>query len=254
MKKLGSVALFFLVTFFLFSKNVFAHNRNYVWTEEYKTLPKNTFELESRTTLKVPDAGKSNQNKWNYQGELEYGITDHWNIAHYEIWETENQAGVDGAGVKKKDSTRYEGFKFETKYRIGEKGKYWVDSLIYLELETKVRPQHRNNVLEGKIVLSKDLGKFNITYNQIMESEVDRGGRTEHAYAVGMKYEIFSGVNVGLEVSGNYWKPSSHRNELALGPTLSYENRFFWVTAGVLFGANNHADDEQARLMVGIPF
>ncbi len=244
----------FLFSMLMIANRGFAHNRNYVWTEEYKTLPKNAFELENRTTLKVPDAGKSNANTWEYKPELEYGITDHWNVAHYEVWETENRTGVDGGGVKLKDSTTYQGFNFETKYRIGEKGKYWVDALFYLELASKVRPKHRNEVLEGKMVLSKDFGKFNVTYNQIMESEVDRGGRTEHEFTVAAKYEIFSGVTAAVEAKGNYWKPSSHRNEFALGPTLSYENRFFWVTAGVLFGANNHADDEQARLIVGIPF
>ena len=254
MKRLVLVLSFFSGLAFIMSDNAWAHDRNYVFTEEYKTLPKNTFELESRTTLKVPDAGISNENTWGYEGELEYGITDRWNIAHYEIWETENQAGLDDDGIPKKDTTRYEGFKFETKYRISDKGKLWVDMLFYLELKTKVRPEHRNNVLEGKIVLSKDFGKFNVTYNQIMESEVDNGGRAEHEFAVGMKYELFWDITVGAEAKGNYWKPGSHRNELGLGPTIAYENRFFWIAAGVLFGANNASDDEQARLMVGIPF
>lgn len=254
MRKLGLLICLALSIVPFQATRAFAHNRNYAWTEEYKTLPQNTFEIETRTNLKVPDASKSNANTWNYQSELEYGVTDHWTIAHYQIWETVNRSGVDTSGVKRKDSTRYEGFKFETKYRFGEKGKYWVDPLLYLELESKVRPKHRNNVLEGKLVLSKDFEKFNVTYNQIVESELDRGGRTEHAYTVAMKYEILSSFNVGIEVKGNYWKPGSHRNEFALGPTLSYENRFFWITAGVLFGANNRADDEQARLWVGIPF
>ncbi len=254
MKKLGWLAFIFSVIFFGMVPKSFAHNRNYVWSQEYKTLPKNTFELEGNTTLKVPDAGRSNANSWEYQGELEYGITDHWNIAHYETWKTQNQRGLDDAGVKRKDSTRYEGFKFETKYRILEKGKLPVDILLYTELETKVRPKHRNLVSENKIIVSKDFDKFNVTYNQIMESELDRGGRTEHEYTVGMKYEIFSDLYLGVEAKGNYWKPSSHRNEIGIGPTLAYENRFFWVAAGVLFGANNHQDDEQARIIVGIPF
>ena len=253
MKKFVVMSWVLLAGFWGFTDVALAHNRHYVWTEEYRTLPRNTFELEGKTTLKVPDAGKSNENTWKYEPELEYGITDHWNIAHYQIWETENQSGFDDAGVKRKDPTRYEGFKFESKYRIGEKGKYWVDPLVYLELESEVRPEHRNNTIEGKLVLSKDFQKFNVTYNQIIESQADRGGRTTHEYSIAVNYEILSSLFIGCEMNGQYWQPSSHRNEIGLGPTVGYANQYFWVAAGVLIGANEAADDLQARVSVGIP-
>ena len=252
-KGLGMISLF-LLSIFSLNENAFAHARNYVWTEEYKTLPKNTFESESRVAFKVPHGQQSNENTIEYQEELEYGITDHWNIAHYEFWKTKNQAGVDDNGEPLKDSTTYEGFKFETKYRLGEKGKFWLDPLLYLELETDVREEHRNNKLEGKIVLSKDFGKFNVAYNQIMESELDRGGRTEHEYRVGASYEIFSGMHAGGELVGNYWKPSSNRNEISIGPTLAYEAKYFWIASGIALGANHEADDFQARIILGITF
>lgn len=247
MRRSFCLAGWFLFFMILGANQAYAHNRNYVWNQEYRTLPKHAFELESQVTLKVPDAGRSNAHTWEYRPELEYGITDHWTVAHYENWKTTNRA-------QGKDDTRYQGFDFETKYRIGEQGKYWVDMLLYLELKSKVLPKHRNEVLEGKVVLSKAWGDFNVVYNHIMESEVDRGGRTEHAYTWGARYEFIPGITAGLEVKGNYWDPSSHRNEIALGPTLSYENQYFWVAAGVLFGANNQADDEQARIIVGVPF
>lgn len=247
-KKILGTCLFLLLSIFVFCQSAFAHARDYVWTEVYKTLPKNVFELESWVTFKVPDGGVTNANTIEYQEELEYGITDHWNIAHYERWKTTNRTG------RRKDSTVYQGFKFETKYRFGEKNKYWLDPLLYLELKTDVRDKHNKNKLEGKIVLSKDWGKFNFVYNQIMESELDNGGRTEHEYRIASSYEIFSGVRAGLEVLGNYWKPSSHRNEISLGPSVAYENKYFWLASGVAFGANNAADDFQARILLGISF
>ena len=241
----GSVAMF--VIFNMIIPMAYAHERHYVWNAEYQTLPQGTWELESITTSKVPDLKRSNANKWEYKGELEYGLTDHITIAHYEHWETKNKSGSG------KDSTKYSGFDFEAKYRIGEVGKYWLDPLLYLEIKHDPREEDIPVILEGKIVLSKDIGKFNFIYNQIMESQVASGGRTEHEFTFGSNYSVTDSIRVGFETKGQYWNPEGHRNELAMGPTLNYVHRYFWVTLGTLFGINRAADDWQTRLIVGVP-
>ena len=244
----------FLCGLFYFSSgSALAHERHYVFNQEYQTLPKGGMEIESHTEFKVPAWRRSNTNDIVYQGELEYGVTDHWTISHYETWQTQNQGGTDEDGNRLKDRTTYHGFKFETKYRLFEKGKLWVDPLIYLEWETDPRKDKNPNSIEGKIVLSRDFGKFNITYNQIIDSELGSGGRTEHEFTVGMNCEILEDLHAGMEIQGNYWKPSSNRNEFALGPALSYASKYFWVAAGILFGVNHAADDFDARVMAGIP-
>jgi hypothetical protein len=225
----------------------FAHERHYVWNAEYQTLPQGTFEAESITTFKMPDFKKTNANKWEYKGEIEYGLTDHITIAHYEHWETVNKSG---AG---KDSTKYSGFDFEGKYRIGEMGKYWVDPLLYFEIKRDPREKGIPLTLEGKVVLSKDIGKLNVIYNQIIESQMGRKGLTEQAFTFGFNYEVFDSIRLGFESKGQYWNPENHRNKLAMGPTLSYVNQYFFVTLGSLFGVNHAADDWQTRLIVGIP-
>ena len=245
MKKLGLMVLF-LVVIFLCMKDVSADNKTYVWTREYKTLPQGIFEFEDWSTFKVPDGSKTNENSIQYQGELEYGITDHLTIANYERWNTQNVVGSD-------NSTVYEGFKFETKYRIGEKGKYWLDPLVYVEWATDPREHQHHNEIETKLILSKDIGKFNVTYNQIMESQLDRDGRTEHEFSAGANYEIFPDVHAGVEFTGQYWAPGSHGNELSLGPTIAYQHKYFWVALGALFAVNHAADDHQVRLIVGVP-
>ena len=229
------------------SHEAFAHARHYAFTEEYKTLPQNSFEIESRTSLDVPDHHVTNANTWEYQQEVEYGVTDHLTVAHYELWDTENTRD-------EKDVTRYKAFKFETKYRIAETGKYWLDPLLYLEWETEPREKDNPNTIEGKIVLSKNLGRFNVSYNQIMESKLGEGGRTEHEYAIGVNYEILDAVHVGVEAKGQYWNPGSRRNEIALGPAISYEGKYMWVSIGCLFGVNHATDDFNPRVTAGIPF
>ena len=39
----------------------FAHLRNYVWTEVYRTLPQGGREIEQWTTLKVPNGNRTNE-------------------------------------------------------------------------------------------------------------------------------------------------------------------------------------------------
>ncbi len=233
--------------------DAFAHERHYVWNQEYQTLPQGAFELESATTSAVPDLQRSNANQFEYKQEVEYGLTDRITLAHYESWETVNRSGVDDDGVSHKDTTKYSGFKFEGKYRIGEVGKYWVDPLLYFEISRDPRKKGIPLTLEGKGVLSKDIGKLNVAYNQIIESEMGSKGLTEQAFTFGFSYEIADSFRAGCETKGQYWNPESHRNELAIGPTLSYVHRYFWVTAGSLFGVNRAADDWQTRLIIGIP-
>lgn len=237
----------FLNLLFLLSHDAFAHVRHYVWNQEYQTLPKGGAELESYVTLKVPDGTVTNENEWEYQEELEYGVTDHFTLAHYERWETNNQPGPD-------DATKYSGFKFEAKYRIGEKGKYPVDPLLYLEWSTDPRNHDNPNSIEAKLVLSKDFDKLNVTYNQIMDSELGSGGRTEQEFTAGINYEVIPDIRAGVEMKGQYWNPGSHRNKLSLGPTLAYEHKYFWIAAGTLFPVNHAANDHEARVIVGVPF
>ena len=246
MKKLGSLAFAVLMVVSVNLKDAFAHVRTYAWNQEYQTIPQGTFEFEDWTTFSVPDGSQTRENSIQYQGELEYGITDHWTFSNYERWKTINVAGPD-------DSTVYEGFKFENKYRFGERGKYWLDPLLYLEWKTDPREHDHHNELEGKMVLSKSFGKFNAVYNHILEFELAGDGRMHHEFTSGANYQVFSDLRAGVEFTGQYWNPGSHRNELALGPTLSWESKYFWVVAGVLFGANHEASDHEIRLIVGIP-
>ncbi len=242
-----------LIACMLAPVNGYTHERQYAFTTEYRTIPKNQFEIEQHTTSKVPHKNTSNENSFEYQTEIEWGVTDHWTLAHYESWQTENHAGYDDDGRPVKDVTKYSGFKFENKYRFGEKGKYWLDPLVYLEIAHDPREEHAPVTLEEKIVLSKDLGRFNFVYNQIMESVANRGGRTEHAFAFGANYAVLDDLHVGVETKGQYWNPEGHHNEIAAGPTISWASQYFWATGSVLFGVNRAANDIESRVIIGVP-
>jgi len=218
-----------------------ADRRAYVWTYEYMTMPKGTAEVEYYLTLKVPDWDDFDAaNTWEHQLELEYGLTDHWDVAVYQQWENTN-TDID-------DDFEYVGTKLRTRYRFAEKGTYPVDVLAYLEYK---RPDgsEPDDAIEAKLILAKDFGKFNVAYNQIVEQGLRHGGKAEHEFASGLSYEFDPTLKLGLESTGNY-----SEDKFYCGPTVSLASKRFWLAAGVLGGLNDRSDDVRARLIFGIPF
>src|SRR5512139_386809 len=102
-----------------------ADTRSYVWTYEYGTEPKGGAEIEYYFTA---DHGGKDSTGTNYehQVELEYGITDHWDVGMYQMINKEGSESLD-----------YEGFKLKTRYRFGERGKYFIDPEVYVEYENR---------------------------------------------------------------------------------------------------------------------
>ncbi len=219
----------------LLSSAAEADQKSYVWTVEYLTLPKGGFEVEYSLTVKRADFNRSGTTGYEHQVEIEYGITDHWDVAMYQV--ADQAAG---------ESLDYAGMKIESRYRFGERGRYIVDPLLYLEYKIDV---HDEDAIEAKLVLAKDIGNLNIAYNQIIEAELGRSGEVEHEYATAVSYAVHHAVRIGVESKGSY-----SEREYAIGPTIAWVQGRFWATIGAVFGLNSRTDDMHLRLIVGIPF
>ena len=107
----------------------------------------------------------------------------------------------------------------------------------------------KDNVLEAKAILAKDIQGFNLAYNQIFKQELDRGGKTEHEYAAGLNYAITPRFKIGVESKGNYTDGKYYA-----GPTIMAAADKFWVSVGALGGLNERSDDLQVRMIIGVPF
>jgi hypothetical protein len=240
MKKWLAMLFIMLAVNLVGPQTLYADRRSYVWTYEYMTMPKGMFEVEYYLTQQQPNIDKARPNTWKHYIELEYGITDRWDIAMYQRLKHSN--------TESDSSFEYDGFKIRARYRIAEKNELPIDMLLYLEY---IRDDDfkKPNVLEGKIIFAKDIANFNISYNQILKQELESGGKTKHEYAAGITYAVYPQVKIGVETKGNYSDEKYY-----IGPTIAWATNKFWTTLGIVAGLNNRSDDLQARLIIGIPF
>lgn len=214
--------------------------RRYVWTYEYMTMAKGSFEAEFYFTHQVIDLGRGKLDSLKPQIEIEYGISDKWDVALYQQFSYKNKPT--------ESDFSYDGFKIRNRYKIGEKDKYWFDPLIYMEF-IRSADYSAPSQIEGKLVLAKDIGEWNIAYNQIIKRDLENSGKTSHEYACGISWGWGDHWQVGIESKGDY-----SDQKYASGPTVSYGAGRFWMAAGAAFGLNQKTDDLQTRLIIGIPF
>ncbi|MHC4558423.1 MAG: hypothetical protein ACYTFW_13560, partial [Planctomycetota bacterium] len=206
-----------LLLLMLYSSAAYADRRGYVWTYEYMTMPQGESEVEYYLTTKVPDFHKyDNKNSWEHQVEYEYGLTDRWDIAIYQRWQKTN--------TQTDDKFEYTGTKLRTRYRFGERGIHPLETLLYLEY---IRPDGSDvsEILEGKLILAKDIGNFNVAYNQIIKAGINNNGEIEHEYAAGFNYEFNPIWKIGIESTGNLTG-----DKFYLGPTASWASEKVWIS------------------------
>jgi len=145
----------------LFSSIAFAHREDYIdETLVFATLDRG--EIESQYWF---DAGSEDSDRFTrHDIALEYGITDHWMIDG-------RVSGLDEDGFHL-DSSR-----LETRYRFFDEGTLPIDIAVSGEVNTNRYAQgHQIVGIEPRLILSKDLGKLNLTTNLAEEIPFTRHG------------------------------------------------------------------------------
>jgi len=212
-----------------------ADQRNYVWTYEYSTLAKGNAEIEFYQTAVTKDRSARSASDWTQQLELEYGISDRVDVGIYQVYEQAADT----------PSMTYGGYKLKMRYRVAEKNTLPVDILFYAE---HIESTTAGNAFEGKLVLAKDLGKLNLSYNQIYERTYGTG-KGENEYAAGMSYEVVPWLRIGVESKGSY-----SEGEYAAGPTLAWSGNRIWANLGAQYALNGKTNDREVRFLLGVPF
>ena len=223
------------------------------FTYPYETLGKGELEDElygDITPLKVyadpthATPGKLTEPAYVLQNEIEYGVTDHVELAWYQVFEANP---VDGGG----NGMQFDGFKFRGRFRIAEAGELPVDLALYLELETL----HDEISLEEKVILAKRFGRLHWMGNLWVEQEDNRPFDSGAQFfdfvfnpTTGFTYEVAPTFQPGIE----YWgrgvfgarEESSvdainHRMHHFVGPTVHFDWGKVWWSLGVYADLNN---------------
>ncbi len=219
------------------ASGVSADQRSYVWTYEYKTVERGKAEVEVYFTLSTPDMGRLEGNvATEHQLELEVGMTDRFDFSVYQTF-----------GQNPGESLKYNGFKLRTRYRFGEKDRFFVDPLVYLEYKGK--PDFSEHGLELKLILARDIGRFNIALNPVLEFErEDDEWEFKPEYAVGSSFAITKLLRVGLEAKGS---ESGHY----VGPVIAHGREDLWVAlgSGIKVGDVDEGKPElRLRMLLGV--
>ena len=226
----------------LIAPAVRADRRTMVRAYEYMTQPKDNLELEIWNEIEAPKAGGFDQATTVHRVELEYGITDHWDLALYHVFAQEPGA-----------SLKFDSWRLETRYRLFEKNVLPVDVELYLEGE---RPADFAAPweMEEKLILEKDFGRFALVANFVAAQKLlhlyDR-----HAWEVdaGARYEVVPQLRLGAEfwtiqetaagvTTGSYYA----------GPSISFATSKLWLQVGAGFGVGDTAGGTFVRSVIGL--
>jgi len=237
------------------SPDAFADRRAYGTTYEAVTAPSGELDVETWTTF-APDGevdGGPPSRGVREMIELEYGITDHWDVALYNMLDVISSGDTDSG---------YAGFKIETRYRPTDRGQWLLDPVFYLEFQQLFRGDAHQKY-EAKLILAKDIGNINLAANLALEEErtTEPAWNTEVEYAAGASYALTPAWVVGAEVFGKLEKEEMEiENRTWLGPTVSWAGggrgmlSGVWVTLAGGAGVGEAADPYYARLIVGFQF
>jgi len=214
-----------------------ADRRTLIRAYEFQTQPKGNLELELWNDVEAPRTAFADSVIVT-RVELEYGLTDRWDLALYHVF-------AQGGPAAETQAFHFDSWRLESRYRLAEKGEWPVDVMVYGEVE---RPADFNLPFETeeKLILEKDLGRLAFVANLVGSQHLFRAdlGRTWEV-DLGARYELTPQVRaavefwttheyVGEDVSRNYY----------LGPSISVATQRVWLQFGVGFGLDGSQDQQ----------
>lgn len=218
-----------------------ADQRSFIRSYEYATQPRGNLELEIWNEIEPPRGNLAAALITN-RVELEYGLTDHWDVSLYHVFQ---QGGPDH------EPLRLDSWRVESRYRLAERGEWPVDVMLYLEGE---RPTALADPfeIEEKLILARDLGRFGLVLNLVGEQKIFRGAERSWEVDLGARYEVAPQLRVAAEVwtiqavsgagtVGSYYA----------GPSVSVATGRFWIQAGAGAGIGDSSSAFQFRSVLG---
>ena len=212
-------------------------------------VEKGELEIEARSHI---DNDKDNSKDGARQDKYEigYGLTDWWFSSIF----VEKERG-DG------ESLHHSATAWENIFQLTERGKYWLDSGLYLEYEDPANAADPNK-LEAKLLLEKPIGRFINTANIILEREVGGGASNDVGLSLAWrtKYKLMPTFEPGIELYSDLGQLDAIRanntQKTQLGPVISGKYSLgdgrskLVYEAGYLFGLSSASPDGSVKWLL----
>lgn len=165
---------------------IFAHGEDYIdETLVYTTLERGAVEPGYWFDIGRNDSGQF----MRHNLALEYGITDHWMI-------DARATGLD----ERRDGFHFDSSRLETRYRFFDEGTLPVDIAASGEINSgRDEEGHQIVGIEPRFILSKGLGKLNLTFNLALEIPFSRHSPSLETRG-GLEYGVTDFFHFGTEL------------------------------------------------------
>lgn len=240
MKRWSILASAFTLALASVGNPAFAHQRDYLVNQSYHTAGRGEFEVEMHNDLNLKDLDNDDTYNSKHQMEFEYGLTNRLQLAYYEVftWDRPNDWQRDA-------------FKIETKYRFSESGALPIDVALYGEYKNpNGHREGASDELEGKLIVSRDFGPWNLIANLITEREINTHEDWQWEYTAGVSYALSPKARVGLELKENL---GDHKLQLVPGIYASLTPNVR-VLFGPAIGLTHASNDLEIKSIAEIEF
>lgn len=231
---------------------VSAGERRFAFSYEADTVPAGTREFEQWITWKSDKETNGDFDEFTFREELEYGITDRLQAGIY-LADWSITRGTD------EDETVFKDAGFDLIYNLTDPTTDWLGSALYGEV--LVGPE--KFVLEGKLLLQKNAGRWMFAYNAVIEAEWE-GDEYDEEVGVwkntfGVSYQVKPSLTIGAEavheVEFPDWEEAGE-HVLYAGPNISFRKKNFFAVVAPLFQITGVADEPEfmTRTIFGFHF
>ncbi len=215
---------------------------------EAKTLSKGQSEFETNVTW----SHLTGENGFVFEHELEWGITDHFQLSALAEWE---YARISGEG----SSSAFVHAGLEGIYQLSSP----TTDPLGIALLGEVAIGDNEFVLEPRLLISKDIGKLTLVYNAgfaaLWEGDGYNDSVCEFGQSFGASYSInphfMLGVEAVHEATFANWS-TTESNALFLGPNIGLRKGNLWcvLSGGWQVTNDDAAADYAVKLRVGFVF
>ena len=223
--------------------------REYLINQGYYTAEKGELEVELYNDINFSDAGDGDTYNSKHQIEFEVGVTDHLQLAYYEVYTWD----------RTKDWER-DAFKVETKLRLGEAGQWPIDIAFYTEYKNpNGRRQAYSDVFENKVILSKEIGPWNLIGNFVFEKKIYAEEPWEYEVTAGVRYSLTPKTSLSVEVKQGLGDSddfgfSRNRECLVVPGIYTRLTEHLRLLIGAAFGLTRVSDDVQLKSILEVEF